>query len=120
MVDLTSRPNCNEYGEDMPLTLKKKKLVITGTFEGIDPEDLHWDLVSMGASVHKSVTKTTAALIAGDAPELKHLKAAKKHGTPIVDRAGLDALIDRASLDLSGPECAGLFFGGDHGQGRVR
>jgi BRCT domain type II-containing protein len=84
----------------MALSLAQQKLVITGVFEGIDAEDLHWDLIAMGAFVKKSVTKTTSALIAGDAPEMKHLKAAKKHGTPIVGRAGLDALLSGASLDV--------------------
>lgn len=83
----------------MGLTLANINLVISGAFGGLDPDDVHWDLVARGAYVKKSVTKTTAALIVGTNPEKKHLRGAEKHGTPVVDRAGLDALLGGAPLD---------------------
>ncbi len=88
----------------MGLTLANRTLVVSGTFAGLDTEDVRWDLISRGAFVKRSVTRTTAALIAGDAPEKRHLAGARKHGTPILDRAALVALLDGATLEavLSG------------------
>ena len=88
----------------MPYSLADVKLVVTGTFGERDAEDVHWDLVGLGAYVNKSVTKTTAAVIVGANPEKRVLKGAEKHGTPIVDERGLEALLGGASLDavLSG------------------
>jgi BRCT domain type II-containing protein len=85
----------------MALNLANQTIVISGQFDGLDPEDLHWDLVAMGAFVKTSVTRTTSALIKGDNAEARHLKGAEKHGTPIIERAGLDALVAGASLDAA-------------------
>lgn len=92
----------------MALTLADVKLVLSGTFGEIDAEDAHWDLVALGAYVTTSVTKTTAALIAGEDPAAKHLKGAAKHGTPVLDKAGLVALLGGATLEavLSGDALA--------------
>ncbi len=88
----------------MALSLANVTLVVSGEFEGLDAEDIHWDLVALGAFVKKSVTKTTGAVIVGDKPKANHLKGAEKHGTPLLNQAGLQRLLAGESLDavLSG------------------
>ncbi len=83
----------------MALTLANLNIVLSGTFDGRDNEDVHWALVALGAYVKTSVTKTTAALIVGDEPQARHLAGAEKHSTPIVDQDGLEALLAGATLD---------------------
>ncbi len=55
-------------------------------------------LKELGASIAKSVTKTTDLLVAGEKAGSKLAKA-EKEGIPVVDQAGLDALLGGKSLD---------------------
>lgn len=66
--------------------------VITGKFEGIGRDEIAARLVARGGKVTGSVSKKTTALICGEAAGSK-LSKAEKLEIPIVDAAGLQALI---------------------------
>ena len=66
--------------------------VITGKFEGIGRDEIAARLVARGGKVTGSVSKKTTALICGEAAGSK-LSKAEKLAVPIIDAAGLQALI---------------------------
>ena len=66
--------------------------VITGKFEGISRDEIAARLGARGGKVTGSVSKKTTALICGEAAGSK-LSKAKKLAVPIIDAAGLQALI---------------------------
>ncbi|MBM4362220.1 MAG: NAD-dependent DNA ligase LigA [Deltaproteobacteria bacterium] len=56
-------------------------------------EDVHADIRAAGGEVHDSVKKGTTYLVAGQKVGKSKLDAAAKHGTVVVDEAGLAALL---------------------------
>lgn len=92
------------------LTLAHIRIVLTGEFGEMDAEDVKWDLITLGASVMKTVRKNTGALIAGENPKQSHIDRADKLGIPILDVNGLHALLDGALLH---DVVAGRVGGGD-------
>ena len=52
-----------------------KKIVITGSIEGINRKDLESRLENLGASISSSVSKNTDFLIVGEKPGTKLTKA---------------------------------------------
>lgn len=74
-------------------TLGGKKFVITGTFEGFKRDELKAIIETHGGTVNGSVSKNTDYLLAGNAAGSK-LEKAQALGIAILDKAGLDALIE--------------------------
>jgi DNA ligase (NAD+) len=72
--------------------LSGKEYVITGTLPGLTRAEAAAKLRALGATVSDSVKKTTAGLVAGDAPGSKLAKA-EKFGIPILDPERFRALI---------------------------
>ena len=66
------------------LPLAGKSYIISGTIEGYDREAAEDLLRSRGATITKSVTKTTTALIVGEKPGKSKLEKAKKLGIPVI------------------------------------
>jgi DNA ligase (NAD+) len=69
--------------------------VITGTFPGRTREEIRALLVANGAKVSESVSSRTTYVLAGASPGSKLAKA-DRLGVPVIDWAGLEALLARA------------------------
>ena len=76
--------------------------VITGTLDGYSREEATAALESRGAKVTGSVSKRTAAVIAGDSPGSKLAKA-EALGIPVLDDDGLDRLLGEGPGALAPP-----------------
>ena len=66
--------------------------VITGTLDRYSREEATAAIVSRGGKVTGSVSKRTAAVIAGESPGSKLAKA-EELGVPVLDDAGLERLL---------------------------
>jgi BRCT domain type II-containing protein len=82
----------------MAFPLENQTIVLTGEFDAIDAENAKWNLISKGARVTTSVTKTTAVVLAGPNPKKSILDGAGKHGTPVLGEEALRALLDGATV----------------------
>lgn len=60
-------------------------------------EKIHARIREASGEVHDRVRKGTTYLVAGDKVGKSKLDAAKKHGTHVIDEAGLDALLNAVS-----------------------
>ncbi|MET0832049.1 MAG: NAD-dependent DNA ligase LigA, partial [Acidimicrobiia bacterium] len=76
--------------------------VITGTLDGYSREEATAALESRGAKVTGSVSKRTAAVVAGDSPGSKLAKA-EALGIPVLDDGGLDRLLAEGPGALATP-----------------
>ena len=76
--------------------------VITGTLEGLSREEATAALVHRGAKVTGSVSKRTAAVIAGESPGSKLAKA-EELGIPVLDDPGLERLLAEGPGALAPP-----------------
>ncbi len=84
-----------EVGEaDRPAEgpLTGRQYVITGTLEGFSREQAKAALEALGAKVSDSVSRRTTGVVVGESPGSKAAKA-EKAGVPILDEAGLRALL---------------------------
>jgi DNA ligase (NAD+) len=75
-------------------------IVVTGRLERQSRAQIEQRIKALGGAVGDSVSRKTSYLVAGDDAGSK-LDRAKKVGTPIIDEAGFEALIDaRSSSDV--------------------
>jgi DNA ligase (NAD+) len=72
--------------------LKGATFCVTGVLSK-KREDVHADIRAAGGEVHDAVKKNTTYLVAGDKTGKSKLDQAKKHGTKVLNEAGLYALI---------------------------
>lgn len=75
--------------------LSGQSYIISGTLEGLSREEAEDALRARGATVTKSVTTTTTALILGDKPGASKLQKAVKLGVPTLDQAAFQKLLAR-------------------------
>ena len=75
------------------LPLAGKSYIISGTIEGYGREEAEDALRNRGATITKSVTKTTTALIIGEKPGKSKLDKAAKLGIPILGEEDFKKLI---------------------------
>ncbi|MBV9817386.1 MAG: NAD-dependent DNA ligase LigA [Solirubrobacterales bacterium] len=73
--------------------LAGKTLVLTGTLPGLTREQATERILSAGGRVTGSVSRKTSYLVAGDSAGTK-LAQAERLGVPVLDEAGLLALLD--------------------------
>jgi len=71
-------------------------IVVTGRLERHTRGQIEQRILDLGGAVGDSVSKKTSYLVAGEDAGSK-LARAQKLGTPILDEAGLEALIDERS-----------------------
>jgi len=76
--------------------------VLTGSLANMTRDEARAALQRLGAKVSGSVSKRTAALVAGEAPGSKATRA-HELGVPVLDEQGLQALLDGASLETLVP-----------------
>ena len=67
--------------------------MLTGTLPDLTREEATERIVAAGGKVTGSVSKKTSYVVAGDSPGSKLAKA-EKLGVPVIDEAGLLALLD--------------------------
>jgi DNA ligase (NAD+) len=73
--------------------LRDQSFVITGTLPDLTREEATERIVAAGGKVTGSVSKKTSYVVAGGSPGSKLAKA-EKLGVPVIDEAGLLALLD--------------------------
>ncbi|HEY5058334.1 MAG TPA: NAD-dependent DNA ligase LigA [Gaiellaceae bacterium] len=71
-----------------------RSYVITGTLEGFSRDQAKAALEARGAKVTDSVSSKTTGVIVGEEPGKSKLTKAEKAGVPLLDEAGLVALLD--------------------------
>ncbi len=77
--------------DQMPLL--GKTYVLTGTFDGLDRDEIKSMLENLGAKVSSSISKKTTALIAGEGGGSKRSKA-EKLSIAVLNQAELDKLLN--------------------------
>jgi DNA ligase (NAD+) len=75
--------------------LSGKTIVLTGTLPDLTREEATERILGAGGRVTASVSKKTDYVVAGDSPGSK-LEKAERFGVPVLDEAGLLALLDGA------------------------
>lgn len=87
-------------------TLSGKTFVLTGTLPNLTRDEATERITRAGGKVTGSVSKKTGYIVAGSDPGSK-LKKARELGIPVLDEAGLIALIDGGSAPAEEPEGSG-------------
>ena len=84
------------FEDTSALPLAGKSYIISGTIEGFGREEAEDALKNRGATVTKSVTKTTTALIVGAKPGQSKLDKAAKLGIPTLYESDFLELIEKS------------------------
>ena len=84
LLDLQQLGVKPQYEDRSTLPLAGKSYIISGTLESMGREEAEDKLRALGATVTKSVTKTTTALITGEKPGGSKLKKAAQYGIPTI------------------------------------
>ncbi len=79
-------------------TLAGKAVVVTGAVPGYTREGAEEAIMARGGTSPGSVSKKTFALVVGEAPGASKLKKAEDLGTPVLDAASFDALLETGGL----------------------
>jgi DNA ligase (NAD+) len=79
-------------------TLSGKAVVVTGAVPGYTREGAEEAILARGGTSPGSVSKKTFALVVGDAPGASKLKKAEELGTPIVDAAAFERLLETGEV----------------------
>jgi DNA ligase (NAD+) len=89
----------DERDESIPRNLEGLSIVVTGSLPGFSRDEAKEAIMSRGGKASGSVSKSTAFVVAGDAPGSKYDKAVQLK-VPVLDEDGFRMLLD------SGPEAA--------------
>ena len=89
-----------EAAPDVEQTLAGLSVVVTGTLEGYNREEVEEAIKSRGGKAPGSVSKKTTAVVVGDGPGASKLTKAEELGIPVLDEAGFEHLL--ATGDLPG------------------
>jgi len=88
------------------LPLAGQTFVLTGTLPTLSREDAKAMLEAAGAKVSGSVSKKTTCVVAGEEAGSK-LDRARELGVPVIDEAGMRALLGASSCDCATPRAGG-------------
>jgi DNA ligase (NAD+) len=83
---------------DVPQTLAGMTVVVTGTLEGYNREEVEAAIKVRGGKSPGSVSKKTTALVVGEGPGASKLTKATELGVPILDEAAFTRLLDTGEL----------------------
>jgi DNA ligase (NAD+) len=84
--------------EDLEQTLAGKTVVVTGTLERYNREEVEAAIKARGGKSPGSVSKKTTALVVGEGPGASKLTKATELGVPILDEAGFAHLLATGEL----------------------
>lgn len=96
LSDLTTLGVQPQYEDKSNAPLAGRSYIVSGTLESMGREAAEDRLRALGATVTKSVTKTTTALILGAKPGASKLKKAEQLGIPTLDEAAFLKLIGQS------------------------
>lgn len=82
------------HADKTSLPLFGKSYIVSGTLSNMDREEAEDKLRELGATVTKSVTKSTTALIVGEKPGKSKTNKAAELGIPIINEASFKELIN--------------------------
>ena len=85
-------------GSDRPQVLAGKSVVVTGALEGWSREEAEAAITSRGGKSPGSVSKSTFAVVVGEAPGASKLTKAESLGVPQLDEAGFTLLLETGEL----------------------
>jgi DNA ligase (NAD+) len=83
---------------DVPQTLAGKTVVVTGTLEGYNREEVEAAIKRRGGKSPGSVSKKTTAVVVGEGPGASKLTKATELGVPVLDEAAFTALLETGEL----------------------
>jgi DNA ligase (NAD+) len=89
----------DERDESIPRNLEGLSIVVTGSLPGFSRDEAKEAIMSRGGKASGSVSKSTAFVVAGDAPGSKYDKAVQLK-VPVLDEDGFRVLL------ADGPEAA--------------
>ncbi|MGH9007738.1 MAG: helix-hairpin-helix domain-containing protein, partial [Acidimicrobiales bacterium] len=79
-------------------TLAGRSVVVTGTLERFTREEAEAAIVERGGKSPGSVSKSTFAVVVGESPGASKLTKAESLGTPILDEAAFERLLETGEL----------------------
>jgi DNA ligase (NAD+) len=80
-------------GPDVEQTLAGMSVVVTGTLEGYNREEVEEAIKARGGKSPGSVSKKTTAVVVGDGPGASKLTKAEELGVPILDEPAFERLL---------------------------
>jgi DNA ligase (NAD+) len=83
---------------DVPQTLAGMTVVVTGTLDGYNREEVEAAIKRRGGKSPGSVSKKTTAVVVGESPGASKLTKATELGVPILDEAAFTHLLDTGDL----------------------
>jgi len=101
LVEKLRRAGVNFVGPEAsgkPQTLTGKAVVVTGTLEKYNREEVEAVIKAHGGKSPGSVSKKTTAVVVGDGPGASKLAKATDLGVPVLDEAGFDHLLATGEL----------------------
>jgi DNA ligase (NAD+) len=84
--------------EPSSMVLAGKSIVVTGTLQGFSREEAEAAIKARGGKSPGSVSKSTTAVVVGDAPGASKLTKAESLGVPILDEAAFVQLLETGAL----------------------
>jgi len=86
---------------DVPQTLAGATIVVTGTLEGFNREEVEAAIKLRGGKSPGSVSKKTTAVVVGESPGASKLAKATELGVPVLDEAAFVRLLETGELPVS-------------------
>jgi DNA ligase (NAD+) len=83
---------------DVPQTLAGKTVVVTGTLERYNREEVEAAIKARGGKSPGSVSKKTTAVVVGASPGASKLTKATELGVPVLDEAGFEHLLETGDV----------------------
>jgi DNA ligase (NAD+) len=83
---------------EVPQTLAGKTVVVTGTLQGYNREEVEAAIKLRGGKSPGSVSKKTTAVVVGEGPGASKLTKATELGVPVLDEAGFTHLLETGEL----------------------
>ncbi len=83
---------------DIPQTLAGKTVVVTGTLERYNREEVEAAIKARGGKSPGSVSKKTTAVVVGEGPGASKLTKASELGVPVLDEAAFTLLLETGEL----------------------
>ena len=87
--------------EEVDQTLEGLSVVVTGTLENYNREEVEAAVKSRGGKAPGSVSKRTTAVVVGDGPGAAKLSKAEELGIPILDEAGFEHLLATGEVPVT-------------------